>query len=97
MSKDLHRDARMHVGSRIDPALQVDHLPGYEFRDGEPDDVCGCVDVGNDAACLGAGESVRFGAEAEHDLVTVDRVDVEVDGGPGAAGGREPVEQRPGG
>jgi hypothetical protein len=52
-----------------------------ELHDREPDDVRGRVDVGDDAPHLRAGEPARFGAEAEHDLVAVDRVG-EVDGGP---------------
>ena len=56
----------------------MDHLPGDEFGDGEPDDVHGAVEIGDDASHLGAGQAVRLGTQAEHDLVAVDRVHVEV-------------------
>jgi drug/metabolite transporter (DMT)-like permease len=56
----------------------------------------GGVEVGDDAPHLRAGQAVRLGAQAEHELVAVDRVDVEVDGGTRAAGGRNPIQQRPG-
>jgi hypothetical protein len=36
----------------------------------------------------------RHGALPEHDLIAVDRVDVEVDRDPRAPGRREPFEQR---
>ena len=55
------------------------HLSRDELRDREPDDVHGPVDIGDDAPHLGAREPVRFHAETEHDLVAVNRVDVEVD------------------
>jgi len=58
----------------------VHYLPGEEFGDRESDYVHGPVDVGDDAPHLRAGESAGFGAQAEHDLVAVDCVDVEVDG-----------------
>jgi len=76
----------------VQELLQVHHLPGDELGDREP----GGVEVGDDAPRLRAGQAVRFGTQAEHDLVAVDRVDVEVDGGTRAAGGRDPVQQRPG-
>jgi hypothetical protein len=71
----------------------VHHLSRDELSDREPDDVYGPVNLADDAPHLGAGEPVGFGAETEHDLIAVDRVDVEVDGDAGAAGGRDPVEQ----
>ena len=58
---------------------QMHHLSRDELREREPDDVYSPVDVGDDAPHLGAREPVRFHAETEHDLVAVDRVDVEVD------------------
>jgi hypothetical protein len=69
----------------------VDHLSRNELGDGEPHDVDGVVDVGDDASHLGAGQTARFGSEAEHNLVAVDGVDVEVDDDSGAAGAGQPV------
>lgn len=72
------------------------HLPRDELRDRGPDDIGRPVDVGDDPWHLGTRESVGFDAEAEHDLVAVDGVHVEVEGDAGAARGLQPVEQRPG-
>ena len=80
----------------VQELLQVHDLPGDELGDREPDYVHDGVEVGDDAPRLRAGQAVRLGAQAEHDLVAVDRVDVEVDGGARAARGRDPVQQRPG-
>ena len=44
------------------------------------DYVHGLVDVGDDAPHLRAGELAGLGAQAEHDLVAIDCVDVEMDG-----------------
>jgi hypothetical protein len=64
----------------------VHHLPRDELGDREPDDIDGLVDVGDDTSHLCAGEAARFGAQAEHDLVAVDGVDVKVDGDSGGSG-----------
>ena len=70
---------------------QMHHLPGDELRQREPHEVGGPVDLGDDAPHLGARKPARFDTEAEHDLLAVYRVDVEVDGYSRAAGGREPL------
>ena len=51
------------------------HVSRDELRDSQTDDVHGLVDVGDDAAYLGARVPAGFGAQAQHDLVAVDRVD----------------------
>ena len=48
----------------------------------------------DDASNLCTGQAARFGAEAEHNLVAVDGVDVEVDSGAGTAGAGEPIQDR---
>jgi hypothetical protein len=73
----------------------VHHLAREELGNREPDDVEGLFDVADDASHLCAGQAVRFGAEAEHDLVTVNGVDIEVDSDPRTAGGGEPLKKRP--
>ena len=52
------------------------HLSGDELGDGEPDDVRGAVDIGDDAPDFDAREPARFGAKPQHDLVAVDCVDI---------------------
>jgi hypothetical protein len=44
--------------------LQVHHLSGDELCDGEPDDVRGAVDVGDDAPDFAAREPAWFGGKA---------------------------------
>jgi len=78
--------------------LQVHHLPRDELRDREPNDVDNLAYVGDDASDLCTGQAVGFGAETEHDFVAVDfvavdRVDVEMDGDPRAAGTGEPLQE----
>jgi hypothetical protein len=43
----------------------------------------------------GAPQAARFDAQPEHDLIAVDRADIEVDGDARATCGGEPIEQRP--
>jgi hypothetical protein len=50
-------------------------LTREELGDGQPHDIRSRCHVGDDAADLRAGQPAWFGAEAEHDLVTVDGVD----------------------
>lgn len=69
------------------------HLPRDELGDREPDDIDGLVDVGDDTSHLCAGEAARFGAQAEHDLVAVDGVDVKVDGDSGGSGCCQLIEE----
>jgi hypothetical protein len=58
----------------------VHDLARYEFGDPEGDKVGHAVDVGDYAARLCTGEAAEVGAQAQLDLVRVDRVHVEVDG-----------------
>jgi hypothetical protein len=78
----------------LDDLLQVHHLPGNELSNREPDDIGGLVDVDDDASYLGTCQAGGLGAEAQHDLVAVDGVDIEVDRGSSAAGTRQPREKR---
>jgi hypothetical protein len=70
----------------------VHDLPREELRHGEPDNVRNSGCVGNDPADLRAAKAVWLGAQAQHDLVAVDGVDIEVDRQPGTARGSQLVQ-----
>ena len=72
--------------------LQMHHLARYELGDGESDDLGRTVDVGDHAARFRSAEATEIGAQAQLDLVRVDRVDVKVDCHLGGADLAEPVE-----
>jgi hypothetical protein len=78
----------------LEDLLQVHDLSRNELRDGKSDDIDGLVDISDDASHLCTGQAAGFGAEAEHNLVAVDGVDVEVDSGAGTAGAGEPIQER---
>src|SRR4029453_13966912 len=73
--------------------LQVHYLTRYELGDGESDNLCRTVDVGDHAAGFRSGEATAVGARATWGLGRVDRVDVKVDSHLWGAGVGEPVEQ----
>jgi hypothetical protein len=50
------------------------YLTRYELGDGEGDDLGRIVDVGDHAARFRSGEATAIGAQAQLDLVRVDRV-----------------------
>ena len=61
--------------------MELHDLTRGVFGDGEGDDVSDCVDIGHNAASFCPGQAAFVVAKAEPDLVGVDRVDIEVDGG----------------
>ena len=75
--------------------LQVHDLSWDELGNSESDDLDRPADVAENPLHLKTRQPIRFGAETQHDLVAVDRVNVEVDGDPRTAGSGQPVQQRP--
>src|SRR4029453_13427994 len=73
--------------------LQVHYLTRYELGDGESDNLCRTVDVGDHAAGFRSGEATEIGAQTQLDLIRVDRVDAKVDGHLLAAVGIDPAER----
>src|SRR5215213_4133708 len=78
----------------LEDLLQVHDLSRNELPDGKSDDIDALVDISDDASNLRTGQAAGFGAQAEHNLVAVDGVDVEVDSGAGTAGAGEPIQDR---
>ena len=74
--------------------LQVYHLARDELGDRQRDNLSRTVDVGHHGTCLGAGEAAKVGAQAQPNLVGVDRVNVDVDGYLRSARVVQPLQQR---
>jgi hypothetical protein len=73
--------------------LQVHYLARYELGDGEGDNLGRTVDIGDHPARFRRGQATAIGAQAQLDLIRVDRVDVKVNGHLCGAGVSEPVDQ----